>query len=65
MRKDRLQASEDDPLFASPQGLRIDYANIYNRVLKPAMRKAGITSGGAPPAPTHDGDAPDPQRGIS
>lgn len=47
MRKDRPQATEADPLFVSPQGARLDYANVYNRILKPAMRKAGITWGGA------------------
>jgi integrase len=47
MRKDRPQAGGADPLFVSPQGARIDYANVYNRILKPAMRKAGITWGGA------------------
>ena len=26
---------------------RLDYANVYNRILKPAMLKAGITWGGA------------------
>jgi hypothetical protein len=46
MRKDRPIATEADPLFVSPQGVRIDYANVYNRILKPAMRKAGITWGG-------------------
>jgi integrase len=46
MRKDR-QAREADPLFVGPRGERMDYANAYNRVLKPAMRKAGIPWGGA------------------
>jgi len=47
MWKDRPYATEADPLFVSPQGVRLDYANAYNRILKPAMRKAGITWGGA------------------
>jgi integrase len=47
MRKDRPHVTEGDPLFVSPEGARLDYANVYNRVLKPAMRRAGITWGGA------------------
>lgn len=47
MRKDRPQAADADPLFVSTHGARLDYANVYNRVLKPAMRKAGIAWGGA------------------
>jgi integrase len=47
MRKNRPHATEADPLFVSPQGARLDYANAYNRILRPAMRKAGITWGGA------------------
>jgi integrase len=46
-RKDRPQATDADPLFVSAHGVRLDYANVYNRTLKPAMRKAGITWGGA------------------
>lgn len=46
MRKDRPQASEADPLFVSPRGARLEYANVYNRTVKPAMRKAGIPWGG-------------------
>jgi integrase len=46
-RKRRPHASEADPVFVSPRGQRLDYANAYNRILKPAMRKAGITWGGA------------------
>ena len=45
-RKER-QARDSDPLFASPRGERFDYANLYPRILKPAMRKAGIPWGGA------------------
>lgn len=45
-RKER-QARDSDPLFVSPRGERLDYANLYHRILKPAMRKAGIPWGGA------------------
>jgi integrase len=47
MRKSRPQAIEAEPLFISTRGVRLDYANVYNRILKPAMRKAGISWGGA------------------
>jgi integrase len=47
LRKARPNASDEDPLFVSPKGRRLDYANAYNRIIKPAMRKAGITWGGA------------------
>ena len=35
-----------DPIFASREGCRLDYANLYNRVLKPAREAAGIPYGG-------------------
>jgi integrase len=47
MRKSRSLATDADPLFVSVRGARLEYANAYNRVLKPAMRAAGITWGGA------------------
>jgi integrase len=33
-------------LFATRDGMRQDRDNLYNRMLKPAMRKAGIAYGG-------------------
>ena len=47
VRKERPLAASADPLFVSVRGARLDYANVYNRILKPAMREAGITWGGA------------------
>jgi len=46
LRSTREHVQEADPLFVSPQGRRWNYANLYNRVLKPAMRAAGIEYGG-------------------
>ena len=46
-RKSRADSTDSDPLFVSPNGARLDYANTYNRLLRPAMRKAGIPWGGA------------------
>lgn len=46
MRKTRPLADDDDPLFATDSGERHDTANLYNRMLKPAMRRAGIDHGG-------------------
>jgi integrase len=37
--------SDDDPVFTTPTGTRIEYSNVYHRVLTPAMRKAGIDWG--------------------
>ncbi|MFN8224252.1 MAG: site-specific integrase [Gaiellales bacterium] len=45
-RKTRPHAHDDDPLFASTSGERCDTANLYNRMLKPALRKARIPHGG-------------------
>ena len=47
MRKERPRGMDSEPIFVSPRGTRLDYANVYNRTLKPAMRRAGITWGGA------------------
>lgn len=33
-------------MFASSTGSALDYGNLYHRVLKPAMRAAGIEHGG-------------------
>ena len=46
LRKTRAGATNDDPVFATPKGERHDTANLYNRMLKPAMRNAGIPHGG-------------------
>ena len=43
MRKDRPQATEDRSAVRLSAGARLDYANVYNRILKPAMRKAVCT----------------------
>lgn len=37
---------ENDPVFASQTGTPIDYSNTFQRVLRPALRRAGITTGG-------------------
>lgn len=47
LRKRRQGTHDDDPLFVSPDGRRLNYANYYNRVLRPRMREAGISWGGA------------------
>jgi integrase len=41
----RRGASQAAPVFPSPRGSRMNYANAYNRILKPAMRTAGIEYG--------------------
>jgi integrase len=33
---------ESDPVFATRTGTPLDYARVYNRVLKPAARRAGV-----------------------
>jgi integrase len=35
-------AHPDSPVFASARGTPIGYSNVYNRVLRPALRRAGI-----------------------
>lgn len=35
-------AAESDPVFATRAGTPLDYACMYNRVLKPAARRAGV-----------------------
>lgn len=45
LRESRGEVSDDDPVFTSPEGARLDYANVYKRVLKPAMLAAGIGHG--------------------
>ena len=46
MRKTRPRAGNHSPLFATKAGMRHDRDNLYNRMLKPAMRRAGISHGG-------------------
>ena len=46
LRKSREQASESDPVFTTVTGVRHNYGNLYHRILKPAMRAAGIEHGG-------------------
>lgn len=46
LRESRGDVSDDDPVFLSPRGERMNYANAYNRILKPAMLAAGIEYGG-------------------
>jgi integrase len=45
LRESRPNAVEADPVFLSPEGSRLNYANVYNRTLKPAMLAAGIEDG--------------------
>ena len=45
-RKKSQSAADADPIFTSGKGTRLNYSNTYNRVLKPAMRAAGIEYGG-------------------
>lgn len=35
-------AHPDSPVFASARGTPLGYSNVYNRVLRPALRQAGI-----------------------
>jgi integrase len=44
--RERRTATENEPVFASRRGSRMNYANAYNRILQPAMRAAGIEYGG-------------------
>ena len=46
LRKQCDRAADSDPLFVSARGERLETANAYNRILKPAMKKAGIEWGG-------------------
>jgi integrase len=45
LRKSRPGVGPDDPLFATPTGERHNTDNLRRRMLKPAMRKAGILHG--------------------
>jgi integrase len=38
-------AHPDAPVFASARGTPLGYSNVYNRVLRPALREAGIAVG--------------------
>ena len=60
MRKDRPQAMEADPLFVSPQGARLDYANAYNPHPEARDAKGRDHVGRGAPTPTHDCNALDP-----
>jgi integrase len=44
--RDEASGAPDCPVFLSPRGSRWNYGNAYNRLLKPAMRAAGIEDGG-------------------
>jgi integrase len=46
LRKDMKPAADNSLVFRTPEGARLDYANTYNRILKPAMRAAEIKDGG-------------------
>jgi integrase len=46
LREARGEVSDDEPVFLSPHGSQMSYANAYNRILKPAMLAAGIEHGG-------------------
>jgi integrase len=35
-------ARPEDPVFPSDRGTALNYSNVYNRVLRPALREAGI-----------------------
>lgn len=41
-RRTSSHAGETDPVFATRVGTPLDYACVYNRVLKPAARRAGV-----------------------
>lgn len=45
-RKATAWSGDEHPIFASEAGTPLDYANLYHRMLKPAMRSAGIEHGG-------------------
>jgi len=45
-RKDSRWSGDEQPVFATESGSPLDYSNLYHRVLKPAMLKAGIKHGG-------------------
>jgi integrase len=46
LRDQRTYATGDnDPIFATKTGSRHNYSNLYNRILRPAMRAAGIEDG--------------------
>lgn len=42
LRKSREHATDEDPILTTKTGKRHNYGNLYHRVLKPAMRAAGI-----------------------
>jgi len=40
----RGRPEPDQPVFVSPEGCKLDYSNLYSRIV-PAMRTAGIGHG--------------------
>jgi integrase len=40
--RDEADARPADPVFRSARGTALTYANVYNRVLRPALRDAGL-----------------------
>jgi integrase len=40
--RDEADPAPADPVFRSERGTPLTYANVYNRVLRPALRDAGI-----------------------
>jgi integrase len=44
-RKTALSSADEAPLFTSSSGGYLDYSNVYNRILAPAQRRAGVKTG--------------------